>query len=55
MGKAARELIVDRYSFMPIGRRLCADIDPAALSGPESLLRADRGNENNDVGSTEGR
>jgi glycosyltransferase involved in cell wall biosynthesis len=55
IGKAARELVVSRYSFMQIGRQLCAEFDAAARFGRESLLRADRGNENNDVGSAEWR
>lgn len=52
IGKAARELVVERYSFVKIGRQLLSEFDKAAR--PEGLLRADRGNENNDVGSTEG-
>jgi glycosyltransferase involved in cell wall biosynthesis len=54
IGKAARELVVNRYSFAKIGRQLCAEFDTAARSGPKSL-RADGGNKNNDVGSTQGR
>jgi glycosyltransferase involved in cell wall biosynthesis len=54
IGKAARELVVNRYSFAQIGRQLCAEFDTAAWCGSESL-RADRGNKNNDVGSTQGR
>jgi glycosyltransferase involved in cell wall biosynthesis len=55
IGKAARELVVSRYSFTQIGKQLCAEFDTAARSRPENLLRADGGQENNDVGSTEWR
>lgn len=34
MGRAARELVVQRYSFAEIGRQLCAVFESAALDGP---------------------
>jgi glycosyltransferase involved in cell wall biosynthesis len=55
IGKAARELVVSRYSFTQIGKQLCAEFDTAARSRPENLLRADGGQEHNDVGSAEWR
>jgi glycosyltransferase involved in cell wall biosynthesis len=54
MGKAARELVVKRYSFAHIGRQLSAEFDAAAYRAPEPLI-VGVGNENNDVGSTQGR
>ena len=53
IGKAARELVVRRYSFAQIGRQLCAEFDRAALREPERSI-ARNGNENNDMGSTQG-
>jgi len=44
IGKAARELVVNRYSFRQIGRRLCVELKFAASSGAASLLRVDTGN-----------
>jgi glycosyltransferase involved in cell wall biosynthesis len=55
LGKAARELVVNSYSFAQIGRQLCAEFDTAARSGAESLPRADRRNEDDDVGATQRR
>jgi polysaccharide biosynthesis protein PslH len=54
IGKAARKLVMDRYSFAQIGAQLCAEFDTAACQGAESL-RADGGNKNNDVRSAQGR
>jgi polysaccharide biosynthesis protein PslH len=53
IGKAARELVVKRYSFAQIGRQLCAEFDRAALLEPERSV-ARNGNKNNDMGSTQG-
>jgi glycosyltransferase involved in cell wall biosynthesis len=55
LGKAARELVVNSYSFAQIGRQLCVEFDTAARSGAESLLRADGRKENDDVGATQRR
>jgi glycosyltransferase involved in cell wall biosynthesis len=53
IGKAARELVVNRYSFAQIGAQLCAEFDRAALWESERSV-ARNGNENNDMGSTQG-
>jgi polysaccharide biosynthesis protein PslH len=55
IGRAARELVVNCYSFAQIGRQLCAEFDTAARSEPKGLLRADGRNENDDVGATQRR
>ena len=44
IGNAARELVVNRYSFAQIGRQLSAEFETAARSGLESLLRVGTGN-----------
>jgi glycosyltransferase involved in cell wall biosynthesis len=53
IGKAARELVVNRYSFAQIGAQLCAEFARAALWEPERSVGRN-GNENNDMGSTQG-
>jgi glycosyltransferase involved in cell wall biosynthesis len=52
IGKAARELVVNRYSFAQIGRQLCAEFDMAARRKPE-FLSSGVGNKNDDVRSTQ--
>jgi glycosyltransferase involved in cell wall biosynthesis len=54
IGKAARELVVHRYSFAQIGRQLCAEFDTAA-SSETARLGAGLGDENYDMGSAKGR
>jgi glycosyltransferase involved in cell wall biosynthesis len=54
IGKAARELVVNRYSFAQIGAQLCAEFDTAARPAVESLC-ADGGYKNNDVRPAQGR
>jgi polysaccharide biosynthesis protein PslH len=54
IGNAARELVVNRYSFAQIGAQLCAEFDSAARCGAESL-RADGGIKDNHMGSAQGR